>query len=160
MLAAAFFLLPACAGPPPRPVERITGACPLLTSLQTGFYLDPSLIPVESNFGGVNETLYSCTYMRGKQVVVDFVVREFPSRGVDPTNLILSVGRRSRAETTPIAGVGDAAIQYDEKNAGVAVLVAVKRSGPNNLRLISFDAVKPFSGDRLAALGAIAMARL
>jgi hypothetical protein len=158
VLAVLALVLSACAGPPRQPLARITGACPLLVSVETGFYLDNDLVPVEHNYGGINETVYACDYNRDNKPVVGMIVSEFPSRGQTATDLINSIVRRSRVETTPIAGVGDAAVFYEQK-AGFAVFAAAKRSGPN-IRVISFSALKPFASYRLAALGAIAMARL
>ncbi|MET0237029.1 MAG: hypothetical protein ABW224_20435 [Kibdelosporangium sp.] len=159
LLAAVAILLSACSSPARPPLERITGACPLLIAPEIKFFLGSGLLAVEHNFGGVNETLYSCSYTRDNRIVFDFNIREFPAPGSDPASVVSSIGRRSRLTTTPIVGVGEAAIYYEQPATHVAVLVAVKRSGPN-LRLISFDAVTPFSSSRLAALGAIVMARI
>jgi hypothetical protein len=158
VLAVLALVLSACAGPARRPLARITSACPLLVSAQTGFYLDNDLIPVEHNFGGVNETFYTCDYNRGDKPVFGMIVREFPGRGQNATDLINSIVRRSPVATTPIAGVGEAAVFY-ERNADFAVFAAAKMAGPN-IRAVSFSAQKPFAGYRLAALGAIVMARL
>jgi len=158
VLAALALVLSACAGPARQPLARITGACPLLVSAETGFYLDPDLVPVEHNFGGINETVYSCDYNRDNEPVIGMIVSEFPSRGQTATDLINSIVRRSRVQTTPIAGVGEAAVFYQQK-AGFAVFAAAKKAGPN-IRVVSFSTVKPFAGYRLVALGAIAMARL
>lgn len=130
----------------------------MLVSAETGFYLDPDLVPVEHNFGGVNETFYSCDYNRGDKPVFGMIVREFPSRGQTAADLINSIARRGRVETTPIAGVGEAAVYFEQKS-GFVVFAAAKMAGPN-IRAISFSATKPFADYRLAALGAIAMARL
>jgi hypothetical protein len=158
MLVALALLLSACAGSPRQPLARITGACPLLVSVETGFYLDPDLVPVEGNFGGVNETFYACDYNRGGEPVLGMFVREFPSRGLTATDLINSIVRRSGVATTPVAGVGEAAVFYEQKG-GFAVFAAAKKSGPN-VRVISFSTVEPIARYRLIALGAIAMARL
>jgi hypothetical protein len=157
VLAVLVLVLSACAGPAQPPLARITGACPLLVSVEAGLLLGTDLVPVENNFGGVNETLYSCSYTRDKHVIVDFSVSEFYSRGIDPAGLISSVTRR--AKTTPVPGVGEAAVSYERVTSGVFVLMAAKKAGPN-LRLISFEAASPYSSNRLAALASIAMSRL
>jgi hypothetical protein len=157
VLTVAALVLSACAAPAGPPLARITGACPLLVSVETGFYLAPDLVPVEGNFSDVNETFHVCDYKRGANPVLGMFVSEFPSRGRTPADSINSIARRNGWEPTPIAGVGEAAAFFDQED--FAVLIAVKTSGPN-LRMISFNAVKSMASYQLAALGAIAMARL
>lgn len=156
-LAALLLALTACAGPHP-PLNRITAACSLLASPAADLHLSHDLIPVERNLGGLNETLYACDYNRGSKPVLGLVVREFVSRGLDPQYLIASIGRRSRAQTTNVAGVGDAAIFY-EQGRGFAVLATAKQAGPN-IRLVTFGAYEPISANRLAILGAMVMDQL
>jgi hypothetical protein len=156
-LAVLALLLSACAGSP-RPLTRITAACPLLLSVETGFYLDSDLVPVEQDYGGANETLYACDYKRGAEPIVGLIVREFPLPGLTAAEFIESTIRRGTGfDTIPLPGVGEAAIFL--KHADLTGLVAAKRSGPN-MRVISFNAAERFDGYRLAALAAIVMARL
>jgi hypothetical protein len=158
VLAVLALVLSACAAPARPPLDRITGACQLLLTVEAGIYLDPGLVPVEHNFGGADETLYVCDYNRDDKTVFGLIVREFPSQGLGPADLINSIGRRGRVRTTPVAGVGEAAA-YFEPEPGFAAFAAAKKSGPN-LRAISMSAPEPFSSNRFAVLAAIVMARL
>jgi hypothetical protein len=156
-VTALLLVLSACSGPPP-PLERITAACALLSSPKAGFYLGRDLVPVEYNYGGLEETFYSCDFNRGNETLLRLSVREFSARDLKPQDFIGDVARRSRVQTTNVTGVGDAAVSY-ERGKGTVVLAAAKKAGPN-VRLVSLDAVGPFSADRLAVLGSMVMARL
>ena len=150
-------VLSACSGPPAT-LKRITTACGLLSSPRAGFHLGEGLVPVEYNYGGLEQTFYACEFNRGKETLLRLSVREFVAGDLRPVDFVSDAARRSRARTTDIAGVGDAAVSY-RRGRGTVVLVAAKKAGPN-VRLVSLDAVGPFSAGRLAALGAVVLDRL
>jgi hypothetical protein len=154
-MAVSFLLtLSSCAGPHP-PLARITGACVLLASPQAALYLGDDLVPVEHNYGGLTETLYSCDFTRGDRLVLSLTVQEVADRRRQPKDYIENIRRRNRVQTPAATGVGDAAVFY-LRGSGFGVFVTAKRAGAN-IRLATFDANESFSPSRLATLASMVM---
>jgi hypothetical protein len=141
-----------------KPVERLSAACPFMTSPEASLYLDPGLVMVE--LPSTDASLYACDFRRGNDTVFGFNVSEVAGRGQSPATLINSISRRARGRgTTAVPGLGDAAVYYELQQRQFAVLTVAKKSG-TDIRVITLIAQVPFSRARLAAIASVALEHL
>lgn len=141
-----------------KPVGTLSSACPLLASPEAGLYLGDDLVAVEQEASAA--ATVACTFRRGTEIVLGFSVDEIPARGQSPDQLVYRLGRPApRGQSTPIQGLGDAAIYFELRQRRLHVLTVAKRTG-GNIRVMTFSSSQPISPNRLGALATIALQHL
>lgn len=144
---------------------KLTAACPLvpaedLTRLlnngKPGSTLTPTEGTPEDDDGG---KIYKCSYGKGSTVALELVAREFPAQGRTAASSIDAVAKNSKAKTTNVPGVGEAAVFYPTADGTSVVLAGAKLSG-ETLRMVVLAGPKVLPQDRLANVAAFALDRL
>jgi hypothetical protein len=103
--------------------------------------------------------IYRCAYNRGSTTALELIAREFPASGsTAAATAIDTVGKSSKAKTTPVTGVGEAAVFYPIPEGGV-VLAGAKVSG-DKVRLIALTGPKVLPQDKLTTIAATIMDRM
>jgi hypothetical protein len=142
----------------------LTEACPLLTNddltrlLNNGkdAGLTASEAPPEDDDSG---KIYKCTYGKNGTTALELVAREFPANGDTAASAIDAVGKASEATTTPVTGVGEAAVFYPTTDGTGVVLAGAKTSG-DNIRVVVLAGPKILPQDKLTDVAAVVMERL
>jgi hypothetical protein len=142
----------------------LTEACPLLSNgdltrlLNNGkdAGLTASEAPPEDDDSGKT---YKCTYGKDGTTALELVAREFPANDGTAASAIDAVGKASQATTTPVTGVGEAAVFYPTTDGAGVVLASAKTSG-DNIRVVVLAGPKVLPQDKLTDVAATVMERL
>ena len=154
---------PSATSGPTQPTA-LTEACPLLSNDDLTRLLnngkDAGLTAAEAapedDDGG---KIYKCTYGKGGTTALELVAREFPANGGTAATAIDAVGKASEATTTPVTGVGEAAVFYPTTDGTGVVLAGAKTSG-DNVRMVVLAGPKVLPQDKLADVATVVMERL
>jgi hypothetical protein len=103
--------------------------------------------------------IYKCTYGKNGTTALELVAREFPANGDTAASAIDAVGKASEATTTPVTGVGEAAVFYPTTDGTGVVLAGAKTSG-DNIRVVVLAGPKILPQDKLTDVAAVVMERL
>jgi hypothetical protein len=142
----------------------LTKACPLLSNDDLTRLLnngkDAKLTPAEAAPEDDEGTkIYKCTYGRGGTTALELVARQFPANGRTAAAAIDAIGKASKATTSPVTGVGEAAVFYPTSDGKGVVLAGAKMSGAD-LRVAVLSGPKVLPQDKLTAVAAAVMERL
>ncbi len=146
------------------PGAPLTEACPLLSNddltrlLNNGkdANLTATEAPPEDDGNG---KIYQCSYGNGRATALELVAREFPANGTTAATAIDEVGKASGATTTPVTGVGEAAVFYPTPD-GVGVVLAGAKTSGENVRMVVLAGPKVLPQDKLTDVATLVMERL